>query len=70
MTVRADAASILPTANAKAVFSAKGTDNAALMTLFQTHVTELQALLKTIIALTPSGDANLTALSSLLNELA
>jgi hypothetical protein len=69
MTVRADAAAITPTNTAKAAIQAKGTDVNGLMTLFQTRAVELQILLRQIIALTPSGDANLTALNNLLSEL-
>jgi hypothetical protein len=72
MTVKADIVAVLPTANAKAVVSAKGADINGLMTLLQQHAIEMQALVKQVIALHPGGGgdaANLTALNSILSEL-
>jgi hypothetical protein len=73
MTVKADAVAITPTANAKSVVQAKGTDIGNLMALFQQHAIEMQILLKSIISLHPTGGgdaSNLTALNNLLAELA
>jgi hypothetical protein len=72
MTVRAETAAIVPTANAKAVVSAKGADISGLMGLLQQHAVEMQILIKEIIKVHPSGGgdaANLTALNAILSEL-
>lgn len=73
MTVLTDAKAITPTANAKAVVAAKGADITALMLHIQRVSGELQVLVKQAIAMHPSGGgdaANLTALNTLLSELA
>ncbi len=70
MTVLVDTKAITPTATAKAAISAKGADVTGLMLNMQTKIVELQIVVKQIIALHPAGDANLTALNTLLAELA
>jgi hypothetical protein len=72
MTVKAEAAAITPTANAKAVAQARGVDINVLMQLLQQQAIEMQALVKEIIKVHPSGGgdaANLTALNAILTEL-
>ena len=73
MTIHADLTAITPTANARQVFKNSGTDIDVLFNLAHEHASELQKLLKQIIALHPTGggDAtNLTALNNLLAEFA
>jgi hypothetical protein len=70
MTALADIKAVAPTANAKAVVSAKGADVTALMAAATLKAAELKVLVAQIIALHPAGDANLTALNSILAELA
>jgi hypothetical protein len=70
MTALSDIKAVAPTANAKAVVSAKGADVTALMAAALLKAAELKVLVAQIIALHPSGDANLTALNSILAELA
>lgn len=73
MTVLADLKAIAMTTNAKNVVSAKGADLNALVQTAEQHVIELQALLKQIIAVHPSGGgdaSNYTALGSVLAQLA
>jgi hypothetical protein len=73
MTAFTDLTAISLTATAKAAASAKGEDLSALVTLAETHITELSALLKQIVAIHPStgGDAtNYAALNAILGELA
>ena len=73
MTVLADLAAISVTANAKSVVSAKGADLTFLITSAKQHITELQAVLKQIIAHHPTGGgdaANVTALNAVLAQLA
>jgi hypothetical protein len=50
--------------------SAKGADVTALMAAATLKAAELKVLVAQIIALHPTGDANLTALNSILAELA
>jgi hypothetical protein len=72
MTALTDIKAITPTANAKAVVSAKGSDIAGLMAHAQVKAAELQVLVKQIIALHPTSGAdaaNLTALNAILAEL-
>jgi purine nucleoside phosphorylase len=69
MTVKADVAAIAPTANAKAVIQTKGVQVTDLMALLQQHAVRMQAIVRQVIALTPSGDANLTALNNIPSEL-
>jgi hypothetical protein len=72
MTTKTEVAAIMPTANAKAVVSARGADVSGLMALLQQHVIETIALTKQIVALHPTGGvdaANLTALQAVLAEL-
>ncbi len=70
MTAITDIKGVTPTATAKAAAQKTGANVADLMQVAQQHALELRALLSQIIALTPSGDANLTALNSILAELA
>ena len=73
MTALTDIKAVTPTANAKAVVSAKGADINALMAIAQIKAAELQVIVKQIIAVHPSGGgdaANLTALNNILVELA
>ena len=70
MTALSDIKAVAPTANDKAVVSAKGADVTALMAAALLKAAELKVLVAQIIALHPSGDANLTALNSILAELA
>ncbi len=72
MTTKTEVAAIVPTANAKAVVSARGADISGLMLLLQQHAIEMMALTKQIIALHPTGGgdaSNLTALQAVLAEL-
>jgi hypothetical protein len=71
-TVKTDVAAITPTANAKAIVQAKGADITSLMTLLQQYAIEMQAVVKQIISLHPTGGgdaANPTALNAILAEL-
>jgi hypothetical protein len=73
MTALADLNAIALTATAKAAVSAKGEDLSALVALAKTHITELSALLKLIVAVHPNsgGDAsNYAALNTIIGELA
>ena len=70
MTALSDIKAVAPTANAKASVQAKGADVTALMAAALLKAAELKVLVAQIIALHPSGDANLTALNSILAELA
>jgi hypothetical protein len=70
MTATTDARAITPTANATKLSTAAGASVAQLMTSLLLNLAEVQIKLKTIIALTPSGDANLSALNALMAELA
>jgi hypothetical protein len=73
MTVLNDLKAITMTANAKNTVSAKGADLASLVNTAQQHIIELQAVLKQIIALHPTGGgdaANLSALNAVLAQLA
>ena len=70
MTALSDIKAVAPTANAKSVVSAKGADVTALMAAATLKAAELKVLVAQIIALHPAGDANLTALNSILAELA
>ena len=73
MTALADLKAISLTTNAKNVGAAKGTNLAALVTQAQLQITELETILKQIVALHPSsgGDAaNYAALNAVLAELA
>jgi hypothetical protein len=70
MTALSDIKAVAPTANAKASVQAKGADVTALMAAATLKAAELKVLVAQIIALHPSGDANLTALNSILAELA
>ena len=63
MTVLADLKAISLTANAKNVGSAKGADLGNLVGLAQEHVIDLQAVLKQIIALHPTGGGDGRCLS-------
>lgn len=72
-TALTDTKAITPTANAKAVVAAKGQDMTGLMAQLQIKINETQVLAKQIIALHPTGGgdaANLTALNTILGELA
>jgi hypothetical protein len=73
MTVLADLNAITLTANAKGLVQAKGADLTVLVTTAKTHVTELQAVMKQIIAHHPTGGgdaANSAALTAVLAQLA
>jgi hypothetical protein len=73
MTALTDLKAISLTASAKAVTSAKGADLQSLVVTTQLHITELEAVLKQIVALHPSGGAdmaNYAALKAVLAELA
>jgi hypothetical protein len=73
MTVRTELAAVTPTANAKAVVSAKAQDVSSLAALVKQHADELKVVLAQYIALHPSGGgdaANLSALNTILGELA
>jgi hypothetical protein len=69
MTALSDIKAVAPTANAKASVQAKGADITALMAAATLKAAELKVLVAQIIALHPAGDANLTALNSILTEL-
>lgn len=72
MTVKVDLAAIVPTSTARAAFEAAGTNLDVLLTQVVEQVTDLQRLLKQVIAFHPSsGDdaANYTALGNVLAEL-
>jgi hypothetical protein len=69
MTALTDIKSVTPTATAKAAISAKGADVTALMAAATIKAAELKVLVAQIIALHPTGDANLTALNSILTEI-
>ena len=69
MAALTDVKAIATTAAAKAASAKKGAPVDALMQTLQLQIIEIQRLLRQIIALTPSGDANLTALNTLLAEL-
>lgn len=73
MTVITEVKAIAPTANAKSVVSAKGSDINGLMSQVLLKSAELKALLVQVIALHPTGGgdaANLSALNAILAELA
>ena len=73
MTVLADLKAIALTTNAKNVVSAKGTDLNGLVQTAEQHIIELQAVLKQIIAVHPTGGgdaSNYTALGNVLAQLA
>jgi hypothetical protein len=71
MTVKTDAAALMPNATAKAAVVSKGADYASLNLLLQQHAVDMIALVKQLISLHPtSGDSStLTALNNLLTEL-
>lgn len=69
MTATADTKAVTVTTNAKTAAIKAGTDIVGLQNHLILKLAEAQVILKQIIALTPSGDANLTALNSLLAEL-
>ncbi len=69
MTAKSDAAAIVTTANAKALSTAAGANVENLRQLLFAHLTGAAILVKQIIALTPSGDANFSALNTLLAEI-
>ena len=69
MTAKTDAAAIVTTANAKALSTAAGSNVENLRVLLLAHLTGAALQVKQIIALTPSGDANMSALAALLAEL-
>jgi hypothetical protein len=72
MTTLTDIKAITPTANAKSVVQAKGADISSLMLQLQQHASELQVIVRQVIAVHPSGGgdaANLTALNNVLTAL-
>jgi glycine/D-amino acid oxidase-like deaminating enzyme len=73
MTALSDIKAISPTANAKAVVTAKGADINALMAMAQQHAGDLKVVVAQIVALHPTGGgdaANFAALQAVLAELA
>jgi hypothetical protein len=73
MTALTDLSAISLTSTAKAAASAKGVDLPTIVALAKTHVIELAALLRSIVAVHPStgGDAsNYNALVAVIAELA
>jgi hypothetical protein len=72
LTVRTELLAISLTANAVQKAQAAGVNLASLITLAETHATELSALLRQIVAYHPTGGsdaANLTALNAVAAEL-
>lgn len=69
MTAKTDTAAITTTPNAIAKSTAAGANVENLRQLLLAHLTGAALLVKQIIALTPSGDSQLTALNTLLAEL-
>lgn len=69
MTAKADTAAVTTTANAKAKSVAAGANVESLRQQLLLQLADAANLTKQIIALTPSGDANLSALNALLAEL-
>jgi hypothetical protein len=70
VTALADTRAITPTANAVKLSTAAGASVAALMVNLQQKLVEVRQLLAIIIALTPNGDSQISALNALLAELA
>ena len=72
MTAITDIKAVTPTANAKAVVSAKGADINSLMAQALVKASELKVLMAQIVAVHPTGGgdaANLTALNNIIAEL-
>ena len=71
MTAKTDAkaATTNTTATAQAASTKAGANVTNLMQHLQLKIDEIQVLVRQIIAITPNGDANLTALNNLLSEL-
>jgi len=70
MTTIADIKAVTPTANARTAVAAKGANYDALMQQTIVKAAELKVLVTQVIAHTPGGDANLTALNNILAALA
>ena len=70
MTALADTRAISPTTTAKTAALKAGANVSVLLALLAQQLVEVRALLAIIISLTPSGDANLSALDAILAELA
>jgi hypothetical protein len=69
MTSKTDTQAISTTANAAKLSTAAGANVENLRQLLLAHLTGAAILVKQIIALTPSGDANLSALNAILTGL-
>jgi hypothetical protein len=69
MTAKTDTAAIATTTNAKNLSTAAGANVENLRQLLLVRINETLVLVKQIIALTPNGDSNLTALNAILTEL-
>ena len=72
MTALSDIKAIAPSANAKVVVAAKATDITSLMALMMQHCSELQAIVRQVIAVYPTTVADatmLTQLNSILTEI-
>ena len=70
MTTLTDIKAIKPTGTAKTAIAAKGASVDSLMVQAQIKAAELKVIVNQIIAHHPGGDANLTALNSILAALA
>jgi hypothetical protein len=69
MAATADSRAITHTVQARKASQAIGVDISGLQIQLALKLDEAKALLKQIIALAPGGDANLTALNTLLSQL-
>lgn len=69
MTTATDIKAIVPTANHKATSASAGQSANSLLGTAQLQAAELKATLKTLIAATPNGDANLSSLNSILSAI-
>ena len=69
MPAKTNASAITPTVGAKAASVKAGAELTALHSHLQIKLGETAALVRQIIALTPGGDANISALNALLAEL-
>ncbi len=69
MTATTDAKAITTTANAKKLSTTSGANVEVLRQQLLLTLNDAVIQLKQLTALTPSGDANLTALNNLLSEI-
>jgi hypothetical protein len=69
MTAKTDAAAISTTVNATKLSTAAGANVENLRAHLLVKLNDAAIAVKQIIALTPSGDANLSALNAILTEL-